>query len=432
MDNPPTSISHPSANGERRCVLVLGMHRGGTSVVTRIISLLGADLPQSLMRSKEDNPRGYWESSELTRLHDQLLACGGSRWDDWQPFPRPNRTIVLKGAIQDQLVGVLEREFGFSKLFVVQDPRMCRFVPIWLEVLKQFRTQPLAVIPLRHPFEVARSLHSRNGVPFSEGCLIWLRHVFEAERTTRQIPRAFVHYESLTTDWHEEVSRLATDLSIQWPRALDEAAPAVNEFLSVNLRHHACTCQELDTRSDVVDWIARTYHALRRLKAGGEDDGAYRELDRVREEFDRACLAFGGLLRAERTATAAEDHANATGHMCVFGRSFNDGSGEVPRPPMNLIDRSQKSPAGLRTRLPWGLPLRVVSAILACGRRIERGFRNWRRRESVRNPFYYGRRLERAFRRRRRGARVQTPSTTAQNGSSKTALTRELNGSGPT
>jgi hypothetical protein len=70
----------------RSVVLVLGMHRSGTSALSRMLSLLGCDLPKTLMPESPDNARGYWESWPVTHLNDAVLASGGSRWDDWLPF----------------------------------------------------------------------------------------------------------------------------------------------------------------------------------------------------------------------------------------------------------------------------------------------------------------------------------------------------------
>ena len=66
----------PASLRVRKALLVLGMHRSGTSAITRVLSLLGADLPQSLMPpAAGDNVRGYWESVEIAALHDELLAA---------------------------------------------------------------------------------------------------------------------------------------------------------------------------------------------------------------------------------------------------------------------------------------------------------------------------------------------------------------------
>ena len=41
-------------------LLVLGMHRSGTSMFTRALNLLGMELGQPLMAPQPDNPKGFW------------------------------------------------------------------------------------------------------------------------------------------------------------------------------------------------------------------------------------------------------------------------------------------------------------------------------------------------------------------------------------
>jgi hypothetical protein len=59
-----------------RIVCVLGMHRSGTSVVTRVLNLLGVFLgPEDrLIRPATDNPRGFWEHGPIMRLNQRILA----------------------------------------------------------------------------------------------------------------------------------------------------------------------------------------------------------------------------------------------------------------------------------------------------------------------------------------------------------------------
>ena len=66
-------------------LLVLGMHRSGTSALTRVFSLLGADLPKNLDYDPSDKTT-HWESSDFIGIHDDILLTAGSRWDDWREF----------------------------------------------------------------------------------------------------------------------------------------------------------------------------------------------------------------------------------------------------------------------------------------------------------------------------------------------------------
>ena len=90
-----------------RALMVLGMHRSGTSALTRIFSLLGADLPKNLLPSSPANKTGYWESQDLMNIHDQVLSSGGSTWDDWRAFNPDWFNSPSAGYFKKQILEVL-------------------------------------------------------------------------------------------------------------------------------------------------------------------------------------------------------------------------------------------------------------------------------------------------------------------------------------
>ena len=65
-----------------KAVIVLGMHRSGTSALAGMLSLLGIQFGRSLFPPQADNPRGYWEHREIVDLDDRMLMALGSSWDD--------------------------------------------------------------------------------------------------------------------------------------------------------------------------------------------------------------------------------------------------------------------------------------------------------------------------------------------------------------
>ena len=52
-------MSPPARNVRKVGVLVAGMHRSGTSAVTRVLASLGCDLPNTLMEADPNNAMGY-------------------------------------------------------------------------------------------------------------------------------------------------------------------------------------------------------------------------------------------------------------------------------------------------------------------------------------------------------------------------------------
>ena len=160
---PEASSGRGAAVIRRAAILVAGMHRSGTSAVTRVVSLLGARLPEALMPAVPgNNERGFWESSELHRLHERILQAAGSSWDDFSAFPESwlgsHQAIGFRAA----LAGFLRDNFEAAPLFVIKDPRMSRFLPLWLGVLEDFGAAPKIIIPIRNPLEVAKSLAARD------------------------------------------------------------------------------------------------------------------------------------------------------------------------------------------------------------------------------------------------------------------------------
>src|SRR6187402_2790994 len=138
----------------RTCVLVLGMHRSGTSALARVLNLLGCDLPKTLIGSNKSNETGHWESEAIARFNDRLLASAGSTWDDWLAF-NPGWFSSPKAAqFHEEALSVLDEEFGNSRFFVLKDPRICRLAPFWMNVLAAQGTVPRILLPVRNPMEV--------------------------------------------------------------------------------------------------------------------------------------------------------------------------------------------------------------------------------------------------------------------------------------
>lgn len=337
----------------RRALLVLGMHRSGTSAVSRVLNLLGADLPSRTLGPDASNATGYWEPPELYRIHDQMLARAGSRWDDWQLFDRSALDEYDVVGIVNALLEFHAREFGKSSLFVIKDPRICRFVPLWLEVLARFSAAPSAVIPVRHPSAVAQSLHARDGIPLAQSYLTWLRHVVDAEYATRHLPRTFIDYDSLLTDWRTQVGRMANDLGLTWPNALQDVEEAVDGFLSTELRHHAARHGELEGNQAVVSWIRRAHAALQTLAQSNDSEAVRREMDQIRAEFDNACLAFGEVWREGRTGFAQETFAS----LGLVGSRTLDRQLRRLDERLNLLNAGLEDVRGRvqTSELPWSL-----------------------------------------------------------------------------
>ncbi len=64
---------------EQISIIVLGMHRSGTSALTGCLNILGVNLGERLerlMSAHEDNPKGYWENEKVISINEAIFL----RW----------------------------------------------------------------------------------------------------------------------------------------------------------------------------------------------------------------------------------------------------------------------------------------------------------------------------------------------------------------
>lgn len=195
-------------------VLVLGMHRSGTSALSGLLVQAGLDGPLDLMPATPANPRGYWESLGAMQLNDQLLQQLGSQWSScWALAHRCWDTHAeAVRSWRSAMLRLLHTTYPPGGRAVLKDPRLCLLLPAIQPWLESSLITCAAFLPIRHPAEVAASLRVAEGIPRSQGLLLWLGHVLHAERNSRTLPRLIVDYQHLLSDPQAVLSRCAHTL----------------------------------------------------------------------------------------------------------------------------------------------------------------------------------------------------------------------------
>jgi hypothetical protein len=303
--------SHPGAvGGHRTCIVVLGMHRSGTSALTRVLSILGAALPRHVMNPGPGNEPGHWEPQKLVDFHDEVLSELDSAWHDWAPLDVSRLTLQRRQQIKTRIAEIINDEYGSATLMVVKDPRICRFAPLFLEALTDAGIMPECILVFRNPLEVAQSLACRDGMPPGEASLLWLRHVLDAEAATRRNRHAILFYGDLLKDWRGELRRvrLGTEPGhgCVWPNSPGDVAEQIDGFLNSALRHHALSDADIISDPVTSGWIADVHDALRQLKRNPASSKARATFDRVRGEFDRAAPVIDRVQRDTRARLEAQ------------------------------------------------------------------------------------------------------------------------------
>jgi hypothetical protein len=185
------------------------MHRSGTSAVSRILNLLGADVgPASDLLTEYDNPAGHWESRALMACNDRILAAFGRSWDfppwlapGWEHSARASRLLP---DLTDTFAAVYR-----SGPWVWKDPRTCLTLPLWRRVLG---SEARVVIVFRDPGAVVASVKRRDGIPSLYSVGLWHHYVRAAVAASAGLPVVCLHFEDLVASPTATIATLAEDL----------------------------------------------------------------------------------------------------------------------------------------------------------------------------------------------------------------------------
>jgi hypothetical protein len=221
---------------EREGVLVLGMHRSGSSAATRVVNLLGPAVcaDHDLIGAYPTNPKGHWESWSLVAFDDRLLGEMGRAW--WCPPPSGAgyaAAVARIRADEAEARATLAAAHP-STPWVWKDPRTALVLPFWRRVLGD---RIAAVVVVRSPWEVAWSVHRRDRLSPAFGMALWERTYRLVLEHARGLPVAVTFYEDLVArpvEWAESVRAFLERAGVDVAPAVDAAATV--EFVESGLR----------------------------------------------------------------------------------------------------------------------------------------------------------------------------------------------------
>ena len=217
-------------------ILILGMHRSGTSALSELVQSLGIYCDNALHGTKAnwENPHGFWERRDVRQLNDFLLEAAGASW-----YRLTNFDLAAIG--KESLASFYERaesiitELNKHPSWVIKDPRLCLLLPLWRRLL----AKPICIIIWRNPLEVAKSLDARNNFFVSQGVTLWEYYNLAALRGSAGLPRLIISHADLMTDTQQTLREIVDFLTGQGVEGLDRLdATKLSEIINPTLQHH--------------------------------------------------------------------------------------------------------------------------------------------------------------------------------------------------
>jgi O-antigen biosynthesis protein len=245
---------------KKRIIVVLGMHRSGTSAVTRGLKVMGVELGNRLMLPTRFNPKGYWEDMDICRLNDEMLAAIGSDWFHVTALGKDDVEVLCKKGYFLRAVELLRQKVGSTSVFGLKDPRVAKLLPFWKKVFKNFGSNVYYVFVVRHPLSVAQSLTNCEGFDSKLSYLMWLSYVVTSILETVGETFVLVDYDRLMQSPESELGRIARTIYLEInPKELQIYK---NEFLDHTLRHTVYDLNDLLLDDDCPPIVHEIYTVL--------------------------------------------------------------------------------------------------------------------------------------------------------------------------
>ncbi len=280
---------------DSRLVVVLGMHRSGTSAVTRGLSALGVPLGKNLMPPVlNDNDKGYFEDLEINDINIELLTALKRDWHTLSRIPpesfqsEPLKLLKLR-AIELMRTKIGDRTFGFK------NPRTAPLLPFWQTVFNELDISPSYVIAIRNPKGVAQSIQKRTGFDFEKSYYLWLEHVLPAILETAGAPRIVIDFDLLMANPSGQLQRMAKALGLPFDPDAPSIQEYVSEFLDRNLRHSQFDLKDLSEDRAAAPDVLRAYRMLVRL-SGGENNVSVSPIEEEFKDIDNRLNAMSPAL----------------------------------------------------------------------------------------------------------------------------------------
>ncbi len=189
-------------------IIVLGMHRSGTSLAAEMAHRWGAEVDTSLfIETNDGNPQGYWEHRHLVELNDKLLTTVRSSWKvpPTEEGQRHLARLAKGGSFRRRAHRLLSTMNPNQTVWLWKDPRLRILLPFWKEIWGSV----VYLVAIRDPMAISSSLCARRDFSMPAAWLLWQRYMSTLISDDDVSSKAFFFsYEELLRDSQKVSDRI--------------------------------------------------------------------------------------------------------------------------------------------------------------------------------------------------------------------------------
>lgn len=251
-----------------RLFVILGMHRSGTSAVTRALLAMNVSLGTNLMfHLPEINARGFWEDLDINKMNEEMLAALGISWHHLSVIQNEHTEILRDLGFVERAKDLLRLKICEAKngVFGFKDPRTAKLLSFWKEVFANEFYDVAYILPLRNPLSVVKSLEKRDSFESTKSYLLWLSYVITSLIESQGTQRLLLDFDELL-----DSPASVLNISKKFNLTINENAlqEYLSDFLDKDLRHTQYSIADLSNDPNCPELVKQTQELLGEILTG--------------------------------------------------------------------------------------------------------------------------------------------------------------------
>jgi hypothetical protein len=333
-------------------LIILGMHRSGTSSIAGFFQQSGMYFgpPDQAFDLHATNRKGFFERRDVVRINDRLLESAGASWITPERFPR-STPLPYEGHVLATDAKAIVADLNRHSHWFVKDPRMCVTLPFWSALI----TNPVYLLVLRNPLNVAKSLANRGDCSIPTGLALWECYTRDMFLHTQGANRVVVSFEAIMADPATEITRVFSELTrVTGERLAAPRAEAIEAWFDRNLVHHASDDSDLAEYATVS--IGNLY-------------------DRLRNSLDDSSIVTEGLsLSSRRLLRELEQFCHDRAERLEHQKAWRNRLAMIAKTEQDRARKLRTDVEALLQSWRWKIPAKVFDALGRPPDQLQHGF----------------------------------------------------------
>lgn len=263
-----------------RVISVIGVHRSGTSVLTKGLETIGVSLGNKFIDPNIYNEKGFWEDEDFHLLNLKMLNSFGDRFRLVLSITEEEAETLCEKGFLREAIQLLQKKLPFSQPLGLKDPRATLLLPFWKKVFRDCGVAPFFVIALRHPLSaIAFQVESKIQHP-EEALWVWVSYLLVCLEQSEGYQRILVDYDELLKNPQEQLQRVANGLQLRLDPVLLQAY--AKGFVDPTMRHF---CKEKEHQPRCSFWQDFAIEIYQELLRVAIDQASFQDIQPLFEKW---------------------------------------------------------------------------------------------------------------------------------------------------